>query len=79
MSEEKIVCERATGRPRCTVEVNGLVSSETTAYDDLTGVRAIEHETRDVWYMLFGLVVVLFGFALKAWGFASDWRARRAR
>ncbi len=50
--EERIVCERATGRPRCTVEVNGLASSDTTVYDDLTGVRAIEHETRGVWYML---------------------------
>jgi hypothetical protein len=51
---ETIRCDRVTGRPRCTVEVKGLTSSTTTVYDDLVGVRMIEHETRrgGFWYEL---------------------------
>ncbi len=42
---ERVVCDRVTNRPRCTVVVDGVVSSSTTVYGDLAGVRVIDHET----------------------------------
>lgn len=49
---ETVVCERETGRPRCTVVAGRLASSTTTVYDDVVGVRAVEHENvrGQTWY-----------------------------
>ncbi len=43
---ETVTCDRSLGKPRCIVEFKGLLSSSFTTYDDLTGVRVIDNETR---------------------------------
>ncbi len=40
-TRETLICERDTGRPRCTAELDELLYSNITVYDDVIGVRVV--------------------------------------